>query len=160
MEKPYTFPTKLLKATLFLPYFLLILFSFSKCSSFDKMTFRELLTSACGVKNKRSQAGEFFITLVYMSLGSGSAKFEKTGEQMALSEKLSLILILFHNSSFPLGRKSESCTKAVFEEIIQVKFYWHKVYQSRNLTRSTMRGLFFAVKTQSWSRLNFSLSKV
>lgn len=67
---------------------------------------------------------------------------------MALSEKLSLILILFHTSSFPLGRKSESCTKTAFEEIKQLKFYWRKVYQSRDLTWSTMRGRFFAGKDQ------------
>lgn len=123
------------------------------------MTFRELSTFACGVKNKSSQDGELFITLAYMSLSSGSAKSERTGEWMALSEKLSLILILFHTSSFLLGRKSESCTKTAFEEIIQLKFYRHKVYQSRDLTWATMRRRFLAVKTKSYCSPNFSLSR-
>lgn len=82
--------------------------------SVDKMTFRKLLAFACSAGQKQTRWRALYHIGLYEPHHWASANSDRTRKWMALSEKLSLILIPFHTSLFPLPRKSESCTKNCF----------------------------------------------
>lgn len=84
----------------------------------DKMTFRKLLAFACSAGQKQARWRALYHIGLFEPHPWASANTDRTRKWMALSEKLSLILIPFHTSLFPLPRKSESCTKNCTIEIL------------------------------------------
>lgn len=78
------------------------------------MTFRKLLVFAYSAGQKQARWRALYHIRLYEPHPWASANTDRTRKWMALSEKLSLILIPFHTSLFPLPRKSEGCTKNCF----------------------------------------------